>query len=187
MPRNLAYAVFDAGTGLLASIVSIPAGSPKPEAIEGSLIVIVADGKLPRREVKVDRRKIKAAVTEVETISDVLLSWSPPPMHPAARLSMSKAAAINAIDVDYAERLKTVAGPFAAIHAEKRRQADAGGGPLIVDEDDRAAILANAAKQDEKIASIESERRDLKTRIRAASTTEEIDAIMRRPDAGLAK
>lgn len=178
MPRNVAYAVFDKDTGLLVRGVSVPADFPQAEPIEGALIVYLADGVLPRSEVKVDRRKIKKPVTEVATLSDAILPWAPPPLPDEALLAMNRDTAISALDASYAEQIAGIAGPLAMLHAEKRRQAEAGGGPLVADEADKLAILANAQVQDEAIAALEQERRAAKQAIREATTTEEVAAAL---------
>jgi MoxR-like ATPase len=92
-------------------------------------------------------------------------------------VDMERRKRIADLDQIYSERLAEIAGPLAAIHAEKRRQAEAGGGPLVADEADRLAILANAAAQDEAVAAIERERREVKALLRAAKSRNELAAI----------
>lgn len=95
-----------------------------------------------------------------------------------AAVDRAKVEALAAIDATFAVRIAAIVGPLAALHAEKRRQAEAGGGPLIDGETDRAAILAKAAEQDARVAELDRERRAMKARVRAGATAAEINAIL---------
>lgn len=74
------------------------------------------------------------------------------------------------------KRIDAARGILASLHAEKRRQAavrqahDPALMPLVADEADRLAILANAAKEDEAVAAIETERRQIKAALKSAKS-----------------
>ncbi len=53
-------------------------------------------------------------------------------------------------------------------------EAEAGGGPLIADEDERQAVLAKSAEEQAMVAGIERERLEKKAAIRAATTVEDV-------------
>ncbi|UVK45383.1 hypothetical protein BPNPMPFG_000913 [Mesorhizobium sp. AR07] len=87
------------------------------------------------------------------------------------------------IDWHYARKINDLIGPLGALHQRKVARAMVGrklGGPLIVDEADRLAIVAEAAKQDEAIAALDAERRRMKAGVRAATTAAEINVILSR-------
>ena len=86
------------------------------------------------------------------------------------------------LDTEYAAHFAVVRGPLAVVHSEKRRQAEAGSGALIADEDDRVAILAAAAAEDIILAEIEGARRAKKAALRAATSMEELNSIMAATD-----
>ncbi|TPJ83832.1 hypothetical protein FJ422_16295 [Mesorhizobium sp. B2-6-3] len=85
------------------------------------------------------------------------------------------------IDRHYARMINELIGPLGLLHQRKAERAATGrklGGPLIVDEADRQAVLAAAARQDEAIAALDAERRRMKAGVRAAATAAEINAIL---------
>lgn len=173
---SVRFIYIDASTGFVVSRQMLPALPGEPP--EGQRIVVPADGKLPSAAARIDLRRARKSVNHVASIDDVLASWRPPEPSEIELLLQAKHAAIAAVDRDYAERIASIQGPLSSLHAEKRRQAEAGGGPLILDESDRLSILANAAEEDEKVAAIDLERRTIKARLKAASTVDEIEAIM---------
>lgn len=174
--RSTFYLVVD-NNGRIVSHNRIPNEMFPPDIAAGTRIVLPADGKGPETDVRVDLRKVREPVNHVASIEDVLTAWRPDPMPEHVIVDMERRKRIAEVDRIYAERLAGIAGPLAAIHAEKRRQAEAGGGPLVVDEADRLAILANAAAQDEAVAIIERERREAKALLRATNSRDELAAI----------
>lgn len=85
------------------------------------------------------------------------------------------------IDRVYAKKINDLIGPLGRLHQRKAERAMAGPkrcGPLIVDEADRLAIIDAATKQDEAVAVLDVERRQLKAAVRAATTAAEINAIL---------
>lgn len=180
--RSIFYLVVDSG-GRIVSRCRIPKTMFPPEDIgEGLRILVPEDGKGPLSDIRVDMRKVRGAVTYVTSLTDVLRPSSQSEPNPVEVLQAAAWKRVDEIDREYAARFASVRGPLADLHAEKRRQAEAGGGPLIADEDDRLAITANAEAQDLALAAIERRRRDLKARIRAASSVEEIQRIVAEPD-----
>lgn len=178
MDQNVNYVLVDAD-GNVAEICSVPPELFASEPPEGRRIVVLADGVLPTTiQLRVDLRKLRKTVTTVATLADVLLLRQASPMPADHRLEMERGAAIAELDRRYAIKLQSVTGALSSLHAEKRRQAEAGGGPLVADEADRRAILENAAQQDQVLATIERERRGLKARLRAALTAEDIEAAL---------
>lgn len=174
--RSTFYLVVDS-KGRVVSHNRIPNEMFPPDLAAGTRIVVPADGKGPETDVRVDLRKVCEPVNYVASIEDVLTAWRPAPMPEHVILDVERRKRMAEVDRIYAERLAEIAGPLAAIHAEKRRQAEAGGGPLVADEPDRLAILANAAAQDEAVAIIERERREAKALLRAAKSRDELAAI----------
>lgn len=174
--RSTFYLVVD-NDGRVVSHNRIPNEMFPPALPAGTRILVPADGKGPETEVRVDLRKVLKPVNYVASIEDVLTTWRPEPTPAHVILDMERRKRMAELDRIYAERLAGIAGPLAGIHAEKRRQAEAGGGPLVADEADRLAILANAAAQDEAVAAIECERRELKALLRAANSQNELAAI----------
>lgn len=81
----------------------------------------------------------------------------------------------EAVDRHFAQLISVELGPLGALYARKRAQAEAGTGALL--DGDREAILARAAEQDERVAKIDRERRDLKRRLRAAATAADVNEI----------
>lgn len=175
--RSTFYLVVDS-KGRVVSHNRIPNEMFPPDISAGTRIVVPADGKGPETDVRVDLRKARKPVNHVASIEDVLTTWRPDPMPEHVIVDIERHKRIADLDRIYAERLAEIAGPLAAIHAEKRRQAEAGGGPLVADEADRLAILENAEKQDSELAEMEAERRAIKARLRNAGTEEEIAAAV---------
>lgn len=173
MKKNVGYVLVDAETGYSTSVHSVPVKRFTANVPEGQRMVVPADGVLPRNQMRVDLSQVDRELVAVHSMSDV---------HVGSRAELPfeivVAKAIGEIDRLFASRLAGLCGPLAAIHAEKRRQAEAGGGPLIKDEADRQAIIANAAAQDEQIAKIERERRAIKAALRAATSEDEVQAIV---------
>lgn len=97
------------------------------------------------------------------------------------RLQMSELAkplALAELDRLYADRIAAVMGPFAALHALKREQALAGGGPLVADEADRLAIIAAVDAEMARLADLETRRLAFRARIRAAQSNAEISVVL---------
>lgn len=166
--------------GFIARRCFVPEEMFPPQDIEDGITVVVAeDGiALPPGQHRFDRRKLRNKVQRVSSYADALSTWRPDEQGEDSLVSRAMVDAEAVIDAAFARRMEAVRGPLAEIHAEKRRQAEAGGGPLIVDDADRLAILANAEAQDEQIAAIERRRREIKTALRAATSEDEIRTIM---------
>ena len=96
-----------------------------------------------------------------------------------ADIDAHRAAAEAAIDRHFAIAINAAIGPLGALHLIKRHQAMAGGGTLAADAD---AILKRTAEQDAALADIDTARRVLKARVRAAASAAEINAIMTSED-----
>lgn len=163
--------------GRVISHCLIPNEMFPPEIAAGTRIIVPADGNGPETEVCVDLRKVSERVNHVESIKDVL-AWSEPAPSAVILLDIERRRHIAKVDEVYAQRIAAVAGPLAALHAEKCRQAEAGGGPLVADEPDRLAILANAGRENEAIAEIERQRRAVKALLRAAETDSDFAAAL---------
>lgn len=109
-----------------------------------------------------------------------------------SRADLLRHRALTAVDHHYARRLAEIVGPLGPVHALKRAQALAGGGPLVADDADREAILARAAEQDEALRDIEAGRLALKDALRAATTAAQLHELLglsgidiRPPSAGM--
>ena len=177
MKQNISYVLIDAD-GFVAEIRSMP----EVVATDGKRVVILADGVLPTTtQLRVDLRKVRKPVTTVARLADVLLARPDAQTPDEHRTELARGAAIAELDDRYALKLRLLTGPLSSLHAEKRRQAAAGGGPLVADEADRLAILANAARQDAAVAELERQRRCLKARLKAAATPAEIEAVLATP------
>lgn len=172
--RNIRCIFVDAATGFIVNRQSLPPRLFPPAIPEGQRLVVPADRKIPTGPARLDLRKVRQPINHVASIDDVMAIWRPAAPSEAHRLDFERAKAIDALDGCFAARINAARGPMAAIHAEKRRQAEAGGGPLVADADDGAAILANAAREDEALAAIERERRKAKALLRAAKTEAEL-------------
>lgn len=169
----------DIETGFVDQRVSVPQSQFEDhQPPDGKRMVVPADGIIPVGRIRLDMRKVRQAITQVGCIAEVQSSWRPKALPERHCLDIARADAIAALDASAARRIDALRGPLATLHAEKRRQAEAGGGPLVAGETDRRAILANAAAEDEAVAAIERERRALKARLRAARTEDEIKAIL---------
>lgn len=174
---NVHYVVVDGSSGRIVETVSVPESMFPLHTEEHQKIVVITDRSMPvHHQYVVDLGMLIDKITIAAKISDIVNKDERPPDIPPA-LDVLIAEKILEVDNLYAERLAEIAGPLAALHAEKRRQAEAGGGPLVADEADRLAILANAAAQDEAVAAIERERRELKALLRAANSRDELAAI----------
>ncbi|RWC58933.1 hypothetical protein [Mesorhizobium sp.] len=98
-----------------------------------------------------------------------------------SRADVLRPEAQTRVDWHYARMINELIGPLGLLHQRKAERASTGrklGGPLIVNEADRQAILAAAARQDEAIAALDAERRRIKAGVRAAATAAEINAIL---------
>lgn len=95
-----------------------------------------------------------------------------------AKIDDMKAKALSVVDGHYARLIAAEIGPLGALHALKVAQAEVGIGSLIADEDDRAAILANASAMADRLSSIEAERRAAKQAIRSAGTVKALTAAV---------
>ncbi len=89
-----------------------------------------------------------------------------------SRVGQTRDKALAAIDAHYAARIEAILGPMAALHLLKRIVP---AGELVAD---REAILKRATEQDTALAAVDRERRDLKVKVRAASSSDEIKAIV---------
>lgn len=178
--KNRLYLTIDAETGFIVCRHSVPAERfPPADAPPGRKIVAAEDDQpLPPGPHRFDLRKLRKAVTVVPSFAAALSSWRPPERSARGRLDIARMDALEALDREYAMHIASLRGPLASLHDEKRRQAEAGGGPLVADEADRIAVLANAQKQDEQIALIEKQRRAIKAQLRAATTEDEIKAAL---------
>lgn len=179
--RSIFYLVVN-GEGHVISQCLIPKGMFPPEIAEGTRIVVPADGKGPSGEVRVDLRKLRKPINHIASLGEALTSWRPEQPSVGVYLDAKRQQRIAALDQAYAERMAELAGPLASLHAEKRRQAEAGGGSLVSDDADRLAILENAARQDALLAELERQRRSAKAQLRAAATEDELDAVQFFPD-----
>ena len=178
--RNVRYVLVDIATGFVESRASVPREMfDEVQIPEGRRVVVPADGIVPGERVKLDLRKVRKPINFVASIADVQTAWRNDDEVPAdLQFEITKAETIDELDWTYAERIEGLRGPLAALHAEKRRQAETGCGPLVADEADRLAILANAAVEDERIAAIERQRRAVKAAVKAATTDDEIKAAL---------
>lgn len=178
---KVAYILVDGTTGQVLQSVSVPQRFfPRPVPA-GQRMVVLGDGKAPSTtQRRVDLRKVRQKMTFTATLDDVLAARQPEirPRSAVIELMMQQSAAVGRLDREFVRRMEDLAGPLASLHAEKRRQAEAGGGPLVADEADRLAILENAARQDAALAALETKRRAIKAAIRAAATAGEIDAAL---------
>ncbi len=164
--RNVDYVLVDIATGFVTGLFSVPGRLFDPVVPAGMRMVVPADGILPKGErVKIDLRKVRREIVAVESIEAVRLSWRESQISDEIRFEQRLTVALGVVDRDFAGRIASLAGPLSALHTEKRRQAEAGVGPLVADEADRRAILVNAKAQDETIASIDRERRAIKARL----------------------
>ncbi len=177
---KVAYILVDETTGHVLSAGSVPKRFfPRPVP-SGQRMVVLGDGKAPNTtQLRVDLRKVRQPMTFVERVDDVLACRQPEVRQPDAAIEiiMRRHEALGRLDREFARRMAEIAGPLADLHAEKRRQAEAGGGPLVADETDRLAILDNAAQQDTALAALETERRAIKALIRASTTLDDLHAI----------
>jgi hypothetical protein len=185
MSRNINYLLVNAATGEVERLLSRPM-DVQPETQSDQKLVLIEDGKFPRMPAVVDRRKVRKSITFAASASVVLKSEAPPPTE-AFELERSRSKTLARMDEFFATRIGKIKGPLADLYTEKRRQAEAGGGPLVVDESDRLAILANATKEAETLAAIEAERRAVKARIRSARSIAAIEKISFMPEKGAGK
>ncbi len=179
----MSYVVACARTGAVLQLVTAPKRALPSGPDAGQKIIVITDGNLPKHSqyvLKLDM--LSEPVTYVDQFADIVATDGWPTRGDNSDLEVRRCEIIAEIDRSYAERLAAVAGPLMSLHTEKRRQAEAGGGPLVMDEADRLAILVNAARQDEAIAEIERQRRAVKAQIRRAATSAELDAIQLFPD-----
>ena len=166
-------------TGVVTLRGSVPARLfASVDVPAGHRLVKPLDGIVPAGMVRLDLRKIRRERNEVSTIESVMAARQPDGLSSEQLLEVSRAKALAAVDQSYGLRMQSITGPFATLHAEKRRQAEAGGGPLVLDEADRLAILANAAAEDEAVGTIERQRRAVKAALKAATTEDEIKAAL---------
>jgi hypothetical protein len=90
-------------------------------------------------------------------------------------LKLSRAATLRPaaeveIDAHYASKINEVLGPLAVVHLLKRL------GALV--DGDANEIAMRAEEQDDALAALDKERRELKARVRAANTAVEINEIL---------
>lgn len=98
-----------------------------------------------------------------------------------SRADVLRPEAEDRIDRVYAKKINDLIGPLGRLHQRKAERAILGrklGGPLVADEADRLAIIAAATKQDEAVAALDVERRQMKADVRAATTAAEIHALL---------
>jgi hypothetical protein len=149
-------------------------------------LIIPEDGKPPENAAaKLNVKGLPTGVISVPSLAEITIPVEPPSAEVVLELRRSETLAI--VDAFFASAFASIRGPLAELHAEKRKQAEAGGGPLIVDEEDRVAILAKAKAQDDQIAKLEQERRTTKAALVAAVTIEEIAAIIGAAGIGMKK
>lgn len=182
---KVAYILVDETTGHVLSAGSVPQRFFPRSVPSGQRMVVFGNGKAPNTtQLRVDLRKVRQPMTFVERVDDVLACRQPEIRQPDAALEiiMRRHEALGRLDREFARRMDEIAGPLADLHAEKRRQAEAGGGPLVAGEADRLAILENAANQHAAIAALEAEYRTIRARLKAVATLAELEAIQLSPD-----
>jgi hypothetical protein len=176
--RNLRFVLVDTETGFVETRISLPSADFESYEIPaGKRVVIPADDDIPVGRVKLDLRKVRQPVNLVDSIASVQASWRKVEISAAVQLERKRQERLDDLDRRYAAHMAAVRGPLADLHAAKRRQAEAGDGPLVADEADRQAILAAASAEDEAIAMLERERRTIKERIKSAASPAEVDEI----------
>ena len=149
---------------------------------DGQRIVIPSDRVIPGGPARLDLRKVRQPINRVASIESVQATWRADEPTEEMKLDLARDRAMHDLDTEYAAHFAVVRGPLAVVHSEKRRQAEAGSGALIADEDDRVAILAAAAAEDIILAEIEGARRAKKAALRAATSMEELNSIMAATD-----
>ena len=82
-----------------------------------------------------------------------------------------RSVAETRIDEFFAARVNVILGPMAALHARKRLLVSSG----IIEDD---GVMEKATAQDVELLSIDAERRALKTKVRAATSSNEIQGIL---------
>lgn len=95
-----------------------------------------------------------------------------------SRADALRTRALDQIDRHYAGLIAAEVGPLGHLHALKRQQAVAGKGGLL--DGDAGAVLERAAEQDERLARLDRERRQIKGEVRAARTADAIHSILSR-------
>jgi hypothetical protein len=177
---NVVYVLVDRKSGFTLGKVSVP--PTLVEAVEipdGQCAVVPMDQRMPEHAMRLDMRKVRKAINYVDSLESVQSTWRmDAPDAAIASLEQKRDEAIDTLDTLALRRMVNVRGPLADLHSEKLRQALAGGGPLIVDEKDRASVLANAEAEAAKLGEIEAKRRTLKAELRAAKTEQEIASVM---------
>jgi hypothetical protein len=186
LSRNIFYLVVDYA-GTIQSMGSVPASRFEDIKLEKRRrLIIPEDGKPPENAAaKLNVKGLPTGVISVPSLAEITIPVEPPSAEVVLELRRSETLAI--VDAFFASAFASIRGPLAELHAEKRKQAEAGGGPLIVDEEDRVAILAKAKAQDDQIAKLEQERRTTKAALVAAVTIEEIAAIIGAAGIGMKK
>lgn len=173
MNKNITYVVIGSD-GLVKRRASTPE-SRLPTPNQGDKIVVFEDKRLPFAGAKFDLRKLRNDVNTLESFERGLTKTSKPvQLTPEMIFRKKVRRALESVDAQFAQAYKDIKGPMADIHAEKKRQAETGGGPLIASEEERQIVLTNAAAEDEQIATMERIRLETKARIREAKTLEEL-------------
>lgn len=158
--------------------MSLPESEFPPELDEDERIVV--PDVMPSGQVsRLDMRKVRRAINRVGSINDVMAKAEPVP----AAILLDKAISDKCLEIDqqFAALIAQLVGPFAALHAEKRRQAEAGGGPLVAGEEDRLAILERVAEQDAALSTLDANRLKLKAAVRAAKSPEAVQTVSLEP------
>lgn len=93
-----------------------------------------------------------------------------------SRADTLRDAALRQIDAHFADLINAEMGPLGMLHALKRTQALGAGGRLV--EEDADAVVARAKEQDERLASLDKRRRDLKQQVQTATSAAEIKSIL---------
>lgn len=178
MNTNVYYVEVDFD-GVVTRRCIVPARFFKGTCPENRRIVVVEDEILPPTSTILDNSKITSSLLAVRSISELQPSILEQTRSVEARLAQKKILALQEVDKKYANKFTKIQGPFATLHAEKLRQAREGGGILIQDESDRLAILENAEKEQQKLADLESKRREIKAALRLVATEEDLNTVLK--------
>jgi len=174
--KQVSFLVFEVATGAIRLIGSAPEDTlgRYTEGDDSQRLVTLTDTDIVVGDYVVDLAKLEAA-SEPCAFADITVEILPPP---EVLLQRARDDAEWRLDKHFAGMIASELGPLADVHVRKRRQAEAGGGPLVDDETDRAAILDRAAEQDARLAEFDRRRRRLKAEIRTARTVDEVAAAL---------
>lgn len=93
-------------------------------------------------------------------------------------LTLLRKAAEADIDEHFAALIAADIGPLGALHMLKRMQAKAGVGPLLDGVADAVTVLARSDEQDERLADLDRQRRQMKAKVRAATSAAKIKELL---------